>query len=78
MASLKTLYEPNPDLGNALHTNFKYVLSLCPSMHPFVDLHSVDYVIDYRFATTGMLRRVPQDSIPIDVQQAKQKQRRVS
>ncbi|KAM3084201.1 hypothetical protein ACMFMG_001694 [Clarireedia jacksonii] len=23
MASLKTLYEPNPDLGNALHTNFE-------------------------------------------------------
>ncbi|KAF8851480.1 plasma membrane stress response protein-like protein [Acephala macrosclerotiorum] len=36
MAGLKTLYEPNPDLGNALHTNF-----------------DVDYVLDYRFATTG-------------------------
>ncbi|PMD54184.1 plasma membrane stress response protein-like protein [Hyaloscypha bicolor E] len=35
MASLKTLYDPNTDLGNALHTNF-----------------DVDYVIDYRFATT--------------------------
>ncbi|KAH8779083.1 plasma membrane stress response protein-like protein [Hyaloscypha sp. PMI_1271] len=35
MASLKTLYDPNTDLGDALHTNF-----------------DVDYVIDYRFATT--------------------------
>jgi hypothetical protein len=25
MASLKTLYEPNTDAGNALHTNFEYV-----------------------------------------------------
>jgi len=35
MASLKNLYEPDTNLGNALHTNF-----------------DVDYVIDYRFATT--------------------------
>ncbi|TVY40027.1 Uncharacterized protein LSUB1_G004062 [Lachnellula subtilissima] len=36
MASLKSLYEPSTDLGNALNTNF-----------------DVDYVIDYRFATTS-------------------------
>ncbi|EPE24183.1 hypothetical protein GLAREA_08033 [Glarea lozoyensis ATCC 20868] len=36
MASLKSLYEPNTNLGNALHTNF-----------------DVDFVIDYRFATTS-------------------------
>ncbi|TGO36469.1 hypothetical protein BHYA_0124g00300 [Botrytis hyacinthi] len=36
MASLKSIYEPNPALGNALNTNFE-----------------VDFVIDYRFATTN-------------------------
>jgi hypothetical protein len=28
MASLKTLYEPNTNLGNALHTNFESVTPL--------------------------------------------------
>ncbi|KAF4611389.1 hypothetical protein G7Y89_g15624 [Cudoniella acicularis] len=37
MATLKSLYETNTEVGNALHTNF-----------------DVDYVIDYRFATTSM------------------------
>ncbi|TGO63172.1 hypothetical protein BOTNAR_0104g00200 [Botryotinia narcissicola] len=36
MASLKSIYEPNPALGNALNTNFE-----------------VDFVIDFRFATTN-------------------------
>ncbi|QSZ30947.1 hypothetical protein DSL72_000506 [Monilinia vaccinii-corymbosi] len=36
MASLKSIYEPNPTLGDALNTNFE-----------------VDFVIDYRFATTN-------------------------
>ncbi|TVY14336.1 Uncharacterized protein LARI1_G007748 [Lachnellula arida] len=36
MASLKSLYEPSTDLGNAMNTNFE-----------------VDFVIDYRFATTS-------------------------
>lgn len=36
MASVKSLYQADKDIGNALHTNF-----------------DVDYVIDYRFATTN-------------------------
>ncbi|KAF7856292.1 hypothetical protein EAF04_009820 [Stromatinia cepivora] len=39
MASLKTVYEPNSELGSALKTNF-----------------DVDFVIDYRFATTDKVQ----------------------
>ncbi|ESZ94213.1 hypothetical protein SBOR_5398 [Sclerotinia borealis F-4128] len=39
MASLKSIYKPNPALGNALNTNFE-----------------VDFVIDYRFATTNKVQ----------------------
>ncbi|KAI9645361.1 hypothetical protein NHQ30_006098 [Ciborinia camelliae] len=39
MASVKSIYEPDPALGNALNTNFE-----------------VDFVIDYRFATTNKVQ----------------------
>ncbi|KAB8290449.1 hypothetical protein EYC80_010881 [Monilinia laxa] len=39
MASLQSISEPNPTLGNALNTNYE-----------------VDYVIDYRFATTNKVQ----------------------
>ncbi|KAG4027089.1 hypothetical protein MFRU_033g00590 [Monilinia fructicola] len=39
MASLQSIYEPNPTLGNALNSNYE-----------------VDFVIDYRFATTNKVQ----------------------
>ncbi|KAL5331645.1 hypothetical protein ACEPPN_001180 [Leptodophora sp. 'Broadleaf-Isolate-01'] len=51
MASVKSLYEPNSKAGNALHTNLEYATQAYSGNK--TNYPSVDYVINYRFATTG-------------------------
>lgn len=52
MASVKSLYEPNSKAGNALHTNLEYATQAYSGNK--TNYPSVDYVINYRFATTGI------------------------